>query len=98
MSERKIRPGLSIDPELWNEFKSRYSNASQKVEELMHEALKPPKTNETTFSSEDISQFSFNDPGKWQLSYSSNTLNVTNSTSDNFTTSNSTDYRIIKIE
>ena len=74
----RIKPGITVDRGVWENFKEKYSsNASQKVEELMKHALETEDP-VTLYSSSGVERFSFNDPSKWNLSFTDSKIQLTN--------------------
>lgn len=74
----RIKPGITVDRDVWENFKEKYSaNASQKVEELMKHSLETEQP-ASLFSSAGVESFSFNDPNKWNLSFTDSKIQVTN--------------------
>jgi hypothetical protein len=76
---RKIHPGLTIDPKVWEPFKKKYSNnVSQAVEDLMKQALYPPGEPQEILSSAAVNSISIQDAASWTANYSAGALNLTN--------------------
>jgi len=79
IDDKKIKPGILIDRELWDEFKKRFDGtASKKIEELMRNTLSPPEVVATVYSSSNIESINFNQVENWNMSYSNNSLKVEN--------------------
>lgn len=79
MSARKIKPGVSISPEVWEKFKNAYpDNTSKKLEELMKEASEAGKVPEF-FNTDEGVKFSFEEASNWNIGWYNNSV-VVNST------------------
>jgi hypothetical protein len=75
---RKIKPGITIDPEVWKQFKKKYKGAiSKEIENLMRLSLSS-ETKLKTQSSENISSLILTDPKKWSVSFSDDNLKIQN--------------------
>jgi len=74
----KMQPGITVNGKIWEKFKKKYNkNASQKVEELMKASLES-ETLAALFSSNGVETISFQDPSKWNLSFSDSKIQLTN--------------------
>ena len=74
----KMQPGITVDENVWKEFKEKYSkNASQKVEELMKAALEAEQP-AALFSSNGVENVSFVNPDQWNLSFTDSKIQLTN--------------------
>jgi hypothetical protein len=79
MSARKIKPGVSISPEVWEKFKKAYpGNTSKKLEELMKEASESKEVPEY-FNAAASAKFSFEEASNWNIEWHNDSM-VVNST------------------
>jgi len=103
----KIKPGLSIDEEIWKQFKEKFSsNASKKAEELFKEALEIEIPN--ILNACEINSVTIPNSSEWSFKYSEGSINLDHNVSyscvDNgsdfadITSSYTTDLKDIIIE
>jgi hypothetical protein len=101
---KKIHPGITIDPTIWKEFKAKYStNVSKEVEKLMDQAIRPPIASVQYFSSEPIASVSFENSAQWTINMANNMINVSktemsSATTYSSSTANSVDLKDIIIK
>lgn len=87
MPKSKVKPGITIDKKVWEEFKENYPNASEMIETLMREANKNSDSQIETINY--VNSMVFQDAQQWNVSYSANSLTVSKSSGE---VTNNTDY------
>jgi hypothetical protein len=79
----KMQPGITVDSNVWKAFKEKFdANASQEVERLMRMAVESPSTSPSFASlpSAAVNSISLPSAGTWQINYSFNGINISNTT------------------
>lgn len=76
MPKSKVKPGITIDKEVWEQFKKNYPNASETIEALMREAN---HSKDTKVVMNYANSVTFQNATDWSISYSSNSINLTSS-------------------
>lgn len=99
---RKIKPGITIDKEVWEKFKEKYPNSSQAVQNMMQQALDVDELPKS-FTSEGVASITFSNPENWSMSWGGDNVKLSNvSYSSNDIASQVTnqdfDWKNIKIE
>lgn len=79
MSKSKVKPGITIDKEVWEEFKANYPNASEAIETLMREANKAEGSQVATINY--VNSMVFQNAQHWNVSYCANNLTISKSDS-----------------
>jgi len=75
MSERRIKPGVTISKEVWEKFKEAYpENTSRKLEKLMESSLNAKDLQ--YFKDQYNSEFVFEDAKKWNISWENSSMVV----------------------
>ena len=77
MSKSKVKPGITIDKEVWEQFKANYPNASETIETLMREANKAEDSKVATINY--VNSMVFQDAQQWNVSYCANNLTISKS-------------------
>jgi hypothetical protein len=76
-TNRKVHPGLTIDPAIWEEFKKKYSdNVSKEIESLMEQAVHPPQNTVQYLSSTPVGSIAFDNADQWSINLANNMINV----------------------
>lgn len=97
---RKIKPGISIDKEIWEQFKKKYPNSSQTVQSMMQQAIQAEEIPKS-FTSDGLASITLSNPTNWSMSWGNDNVkleNVSYSTTSNNQTDVIFDWRDIKIE
>lgn len=74
---RKIKPGITIDKEVWEKFKQKYPNSSQAVQNMMQQALEAGELPQA-FTSERVATITFSNPENWSMSWGGDNVKLSN--------------------
>lgn len=78
MSDKRIKPGVTISKEVWENFKKAYpENTSRKLEELMSKSL-DVSYDIKYFSNSEDTKFTFEDAKSWNVSWQNSSMVVSN--------------------
>lgn len=76
MPKSKVKPGITIDKDVWEKFKQNYPNASEMVETLMREANHSKNSRVTMNYANSVT---IQNAPDWNISYSANNITLTSS-------------------
>lgn len=79
MPKSKVKPGITIDKEVWEQFKKNYPNASETIEALMREA-NHGKNSQVVMNY--ANSVTLQNPTDWNISYNASSITLTSSTTD----------------
>ena len=84
----KMQPGITVDEEVWKEFKNKFENASQAVENLMRLAIGSPSDvpSFASMPSAMVNSITLPDAGSWSFTYNANAVVASNNATAGGTT------------
>lgn len=92
MPKSKVKPGITIDKEVWEQFKKNFPNASEMVETLMREANHSKNTQVVLNYANSVTLQNATD---WSISYTANNITLTSGTAATDETSQSWNSLVI---
>ena len=77
-NKTKVKPGILIDRDTWLKFKEIYEHPSEVIQNVMKQMIEAPNETINSYYASNINTFQFLNPSEWNMSYSGNTITVSN--------------------